>query len=168
MIPSLFQDFQTRKKIKKLEERVFELEKRLSKMQAINNLNLIRVKNNQFIPDQSITTMSPYIDLSAFKAHELTLNEDEQYYFIDVEESTYQRPVKLDNLLNIPLSNILNELEKLPSSTISLFIISKDGLKSIKACELLSSKGFYNCYNISGGYEKWPKSKLEGLGQTLD
>lgn len=168
MIPSLFQDFRNRKKIKLLEDRVFELEKKFKKMQAINNLNLIRVKNNHFVPDQSISSMSPYIDLSAFKAYELTLNDDEQFYFIDVEDIDYVRPVKLDNLINIPLEKISSELDKLPSATIPLFIISQNGIKSIQACELLSKNEYFNCYNISGGYEKWPKLKIEGLGQTLD
>ncbi len=156
------------RKLKNLEHKVFELEKQLIFFQSIINTNLIRIKNNQYISDQYILNMNPYIDISAYNAYELFLDENAQYWIIDVESKDYKRPVNLNSVIKIPLEDLEKSLDKIPSKTAPIYIISKDGIKSINACETLVKNHFYNCCNISGGYEKWPDIKVEGIGQRLE
>lgn len=151
-----------------LENRIDELEKKITTLTEINNLNLLRLKNGHFLNDKAIFESSLYIDITAFKAHEIYLSNDHQFNILDVEESSYERPVELTNAIKIPIGQLAQKLTDLPSRMIPLFVISKDGVKSIEACELLTQNSYYNCYNISGGYEKWPKNKVEGINQTLD
>ena len=167
MIFDIFGQRNTRNKIKALESRVFDLEKKLNHLKATFTMNLIRVKNNDLIGDKTIMELEPYIDISAFKAYEYCLDENKQYFIIDVERPDYERPVNFKNITFIPLTELEKNISKIPTRTSPLFVISEDGIKSIHACEILSKKEFYNCYNISGGYEKWPKPKVEGLDQEL-
>lgn len=155
-------------KIKTLEKKIDELEKKIEQTNEIQCINILRVKNGQYINDTAIFEHSPYIDITSFKAHEIYLSNDHQFYLLDVEEKDYKRPIALENLIKIEVKDLSNKFDLLPSKMIPLFIISKDGVKSIEACEILAQLGFFNCYNISGGYEKWPINKIEGLNQKLD
>lgn len=157
-----------RKKIAHLEEKVETLEKKLTESLSIINNNLIRIKNNYETNDQAIYHLTPYIDLSAFRAYELFQTENLPYTILDIESDDYERPVKLENIIKIPFADLENRLDQLPPATVPLFILSQNGVRSIDACHLLIKHGFHNCYNISGGYEKWPDPKIHGLGQTLD
>ena len=168
MFSNLFFNKTNRKKIKQLEKRVFELERKLNSAQLITNMNLLRLKNDYFVTDQVIASQSPYIDISAYKAYEIYLSDENQYFIIDVDDNEYVRPIELNNSVNIPLNELEKNLDKIPSKLVPLFIISQKGINSIHACEVLSKSGYYNCYNISGGYEKWPKMKVHGLNQKLD
>ena len=167
MLFDLFSNHRMSRKLKNLEQKVFELEKQLNFFQSIINTNLIRIKNNQYISDQFIINMSPYLDISAYNAYELFLDDNAQYVIIDVESENYKRPVNFNSVIKIPLEDLEKSLDKIPSRTEPIYIISKDGIKSINACETLVKNNYYNCCNISGGYEKWPDLKVDGIGQTL-
>jgi len=155
-------------KIKQLEQKILKLEQELVKDSAIINTNIIRLKNNYEVNDQAILEKSSYIDITAFKAHEIFQEDDSQFMILDICDSNFERPCQLPGVVNIPFDELSEKLKDIPSKTMPIYILSERGINSIHACEILSKKGFYNTYNVSGGYEKLPRPKIEGLGQTLD
>ena len=163
------------KKIKKLNQRIKLLEEKIMKLEqdnirenAIINTNIIRLKNNYEINDQAILEKSSYIDITAFKAHEIFQAEDSQFMILDICAADFERPSQLPGVVRIPFDELSTKYKDIPSKTMPIYVLSERGVNSIHACEILSRKGFYNTYNVSGGYEKLPTPKIEGLGQTID
>ena len=168
MLSDIFKIKGLLKKVKMLEEQVYFLENELKVTKLVTSANLIRLKNKYFINDKAISNFNPYIDISAFQAYEIYHSNEHEFLLVDVENEEYDRPVTLDNTLKIPLDDLDHKIHEITSKSIPLFIISKDGIKSIDACEMLTGYGHFNCYNISGGYEKWPAYKVHGLGQKIE
>ena len=155
-------------KLEKLEKRVLELEKLLEQEKSIINTNIIRLRNGYELNDQAILDGSKYMDITAYKAYEIFQLDEAQYTVLDIASQDFARPCKIPSLITIPYSELNSRIDDIPTKTIPILVISEDGVNSINACELLSQHGFYNTYNISGGYEKLPTPKIDGLGQTLD
>ena len=101
-------------KIKTLEKRIDELEKKIKEFNEIQKMNILRVKNGQYINDTAIFEHSPYIDITSFKAHEIYLSNDHQFNLLDVEEKDYKRPIALENLLKIDIKDLNNQIDQLP------------------------------------------------------
>ena len=98
-------------KIKTLEKKIDELEKKIEQTNEIQCINILRVKNGQYINDTAIFEHSPYIDITSFKAHEIYLSNDHQFYLLDVEEKDYKRPIALENLIKIEVKDLSNKFE---------------------------------------------------------
>lgn len=58
----------------------------------------------------------------------------------------------LDNAENIPMENILYNLEELPKDQI-FYLYCDDGELSISVISCLKSQGFHNFYHVAGGYQ---------------
>ena len=82
-------------------------------MNNIQNINILRVKNGQYINDTAIFEYARYIDITSFKAHEIYLSNDHQFNLLDVEEKDYKRPIALENLLKIDLKNLSDKIDQL-------------------------------------------------------
>ena len=55
----------------------------------------------------------------------------------------------------IPLEELNQRITDIESKKVPILVISEEGVRSIKACELLVRQGFYSVNNISGGYHYW-------------
>ena len=119
--------------------------------------NIVRLKNGEVILDEVIFSGRTYNDLTPDQAHEIYLNKDKDYILLDVANKDYRPEVKLIGRLEIPIIELANRVEDIPSKHTPILVISEDGVNSIRACEILSARGFVNVNNVSGGYKFWPK-----------
>jgi rhodanese-related sulfurtransferase len=120
------------------------------------------VKNGEEIDDSMILMGRPYNDISPQKAWSIYNNPNIDFIVIDVTTKSFDKKLRLEEALHIPLEELNVRFAEVPSKTTPILVISENGLRSIQACELLVKKGFFNINNISGGYEFWPgKSPIE-------
>lgn len=158
---NIFQQLQVfEQEIDKLENKVIELENKITEMIKLDRTHLIRVKNKEEISDEFIISGKKYQDLSPDKAWKAYQNMDYNFILIDVSSVDYQPMYRLPEAIKMPWEDFLMRSLEIQSRSVPIFIISEDGTKSILACEFLVKRGFYNCSNISGGYEHWKGFKL--------
>jgi rhodanese-related sulfurtransferase len=141
--------------IYRLESKVLELEQRLESMINIERNHLIRVKNHELLSDEFLASGRKYQDISPEKAWKMYNNINFDFILIDVSSKDYVPDGELAEAVRIPWEEFQERFIEIQSKTTPLLIISEDGAKSVLACEFLSSRGFYNCNNISGGYKHW-------------
>ena len=81
-------------------------------------------------------------------------------YFIDVRESDEREelPLKVSNVLNIPLSEFEHRLQEIPKDE-ELIIVCYSGARSSLAVKILLKAGFTKVSNLEGG--------LMGSGKKL-
>jgi len=139
-----------------IERNISKVDEKLDYSLALQRNHLIRVKNGEFIDDNMILMGLPYNDLNPQQAFEIYENADMDYIIVDVSRQEQFAPVKLDGTVKIPLEELDRRYAEIQSKTTPVLVISETGLRSIKACELLVKKGFFNVNNISGGYKFWP------------
>jgi rhodanese-related sulfurtransferase len=124
---------------------------------------LIRIKNHEEISDGFIAAGRRYNDLNPEKAWKAYCNPDFNFILIDVSDKDFRPETKIPEAIHLPWNKFQDSFYEVVNKTTPLFIISEDGLTSIKACEFLSRKGYFNCNNISGGYKYWKGSQLSGI-----
>lgn len=115
-------------------------------------------------------TITELIDYEAFcglsevenEADEITVQELHQMiksgnapFILDVREP-YEYAISNLNGLNIPLSNLENEIGQL-SQNETIIIHCKSGQRSLKALEFLKKEGFSKIKNLKGGILAWQK-----------
>jgi len=85
---------------------------------------------------------------------------------VDVRESYMNnfKMFKVDSVLYLPYSDLLNSYQQLPSDT-PLIIADSVGLKSRESVLFLRQAGFENVANMSGGIVDWER---DGLPLTTD
>ena len=159
-------DFSIFKKLDQLSLRLANIEKNLTRIDEKLDFNtmlhrnqLIQVKNQQEINDSAILYGQPYNDLSPQRAHSIFESKDKDFMVLDVSREDFQTPKKIPGAKHIPLEELGNRISELTCKLIPILVISEHGLRSIKACETLVTKGHFNVNNISGGYRLWPESK---------
>ncbi len=143
-------------RIVNLEKKLEQLNQKLDVSNGIIKNHVIRVKNNEKIPDEMILFSRPYNDYSPQKAFELYNDHCTNFQILDVSDENYKPIVKLDAVQKIPFVELEKRANELKNKTIPILVISENGIKSIEACKLLTKKGHYNINNISGGYAFWP------------
>ena len=150
-----------------LERRIIELEQQLTQMIRIERNHLLRIKNDEKVPDDFIENGRKYLDLTPEKAWKLYLNRDYDFIFLDVSEVSSKLHTKIPEAIHIPWSEFEENFIKIQNKTTPILIISEDGTTSILACEFLAKHGFYNCNNISGGHLHWRGSQFRDInGET--
>lgn len=158
---NIFQQLQVfEQEIERLETKVYDLENKLQEIISLNRTHLIRVKNREEISDEFIISGKTYQDLSPEKAWKLYQNVDYNFILVDVSSVDYNPPYRLPEAIKMPWEDFAARSLELQSRSMPIFIISEDGTKSVLACELMVKRGFYNCSNISGGYEYWKGFQL--------
>jgi rhodanese-related sulfurtransferase len=158
---NIFQQLQVfEQEIERLENKVIELEQKITEMIKLDRMHLIRVKNREEISDEFIISGKTYQDLSPDKAWKLYQNMDYNFILIDVSSVEYEPQFRLAEAIKMPWEDFPMRSLEIQSRSIPIFVISEDGTKSILACEFLVKRGFYNCSNISGGYQYWKGFKL--------
>lgn len=150
-------------KIGHLEHRILELEQQLKQMIQVDRNHLVRVKNNEELSDDFIVSGRKYSDLTPEKAWKLYNNLDFDFIFIDVSEGIEKTEKHIPDAHHIPWSSFPERFTEIPSRTTPILIISEDGTNSILACEFLAERGYFNCNNISGGFEHWKGFKFQAI-----
>lgn len=129
---------------------------------AIQRNHLIRVKNGDYIDDNSLLMGRPYNDLKPNQAYEIYQNPDLDFIILDVSAADYSGPT-LPNSVRLPLEEIPQRYPEIQSKVTPILIVSESGLRSILACEQLIKRGYFNLNNISGGHQHWPGHKKSEL-----
>jgi rhodanese-related sulfurtransferase len=101
----------------------------------------------------------PYNDLSPQQAYAIYCNDDADYMFLDVSGKDNPQSELIKHTIRIPLEELETRYCDIKTKTSPVMVISERGLRSIKACEFLVTKGFFNMNNVSGGIEFWPGIK---------
>ena len=78
---------------------------------------------------------------------------------LDVRQPTEYEEGHVPGAVLIPLGELGERLGELPTSE-AILVICKSGVRSLKACELLASRGF-DASNVSGGTMAWIDAGLE-------
>lgn len=150
-------------KIAKLESTIVSLQEQLNEMVQIQRSHLIRVKNNEFVSDDTIFYGLPYADLSPYRAYVTYSRKDFNFIFLDVSDSEFSPSLNFEDVLKIPLENLAESCDEFLNKKVPIMVISEDGTKSIKACEILAARGYYNISNVSGGYKFWPGARDKNI-----
>ena len=145
------------KKVEQIEDRIQELTNSVNDNFEVTRNHLVRIKNQQDISDSSILLGSPYNDLSPQQAFDIYKNHNIDFFLLDVSVSDCFYRIK--GAKNIPYAELEDRFTELPTGTFPILVISEDGINSIKACEFLVKKGYFNTSNISGGHKCWPGFK---------
>jgi rhodanese-related sulfurtransferase len=149
--------------IDRLENSLLALEQRMLRLHEIQRAQLIRVKNHEEISDEFILQNKGYQDLSPERAWKLYQNPDFNFILIDVSAADYRPPHQIPEAIRMPWEEFAHHSLTLQSRSTPIFVISEDGTKSVLACEFLVKRGFYNCNNVSGGYQHWKGGRLREI-----
>lgn len=142
-------------RLSNIEKNISRIDEKLEFSIALQRNHLIRVKNGENIDDNMILMGRPYNDLSPSDAFDIFNNVNMDFLVLDVSEAEYIGKA-IDGAIKIPLEELDRRYAEIQNKTTPIMIISEKGLRSIKACEMLVKKGFFNVNNISGGHEFWP------------
>lgn len=152
-----------------LERQMMRMQEEMDRNFAIQRQHLVRVKNNQELPDAFIQNGRPYHDLSPEKAWKLFQDPEFDFIFLDVSHEEFvPEGTRPRATLHIPLEQLEARWDEVPQQTTPLMIISEEGLRSILACEFLNSKNYFNCNNVSGGWKFWPGHRLHSVEKTQE
>lgn len=91
--------------------------------------------------------------LATVQASALMRAEEDQI-LIDVRTENEFAAGTIDGAINIPLDEIRNRLDQIPSDT-AVFIFCQQGLRGYLAQRILVQNGINKVYNLSGGYYLW-------------
>jgi len=156
------------KLLEKIDSRLSTIEKNINRLDekldfsiTLQRNHLIRVKNQQEIDDSMILYGRPYNDLSPQRAFQIYHNADIDFIVLDVSHEEYEKENRFPDAICIPLEELNERFREIISQTIPILVISEKGLRSIKACEILIKKGFFNLNNISGGHQFWPRQNIK-------
>ncbi|ABX42238.1 rhodanese-like domain-containing protein [Lachnoclostridium phytofermentans] len=84
------------------------------------------------------------------------LNKDKNIILIDVREKYEFQSGHIKGAKNIPLSVVDKTIETIAKDKNStLYVYCQSGARSARACQVLSTKGYTNVYNL-GGIMGWP------------
>lgn len=154
-------------RLSNIEKNIEKISEKLDFSIAIQRNHLIRIKHGEPLDDSMILMGKPYNDFTPQAAHEIFQNKDMDYILLDVTHKEYTPIKRLEGAIHIPLEELNQRYTELQNRTIPILIISEVGLRSIKACELLVRKGYFNVNNVSGGYKFWPGFKDQNLQQVI-
>lgn len=149
-------------RIARLEQMVMQQQVRFERDLAIQRQHMVRIKNGEKLSDQFLMQGHAYRDLDPQTAWDIFRSEDADFIFLDVSARDFQvaRP---GETLHIPLEELENRLSDFPNQSISIIVISEEGLRSVLACDFLVSRGFFNCNNVSGGWRHWRGHALKSV-----
>jgi rhodanese-related sulfurtransferase len=156
-----FNEFENQ--LKSLENMIFVLEQRMKNLIEIERNHLIRVKNKEEISDEFIMNGQKYMDLSPERAWNIYSQKDFDFIMIDVSSRDFCPTQRIPEAIHIPWEEFPKRFFEITNKSTPLLIISEDGVNSILACELMADQGYFNCNNISGGYQFWRGFQQSGI-----
>ena len=85
---------------------------------------------------------------------------DMDYLFtllVDLRDPEAYEAAHLIGALNIPLADLANSLDTIPTDIPIIALIDQDGQTSGQAAEALAAAGYENAYYLAGGLEEWAR-----------
>tara|TARA_R110000868_G_scaffold10025_2_gene49189 strand:+ start:3606 stop:4118 length:513 start_codon:yes stop_codon:yes gene_type:complete len=144
-----------------IEKNIERIDEKLDFSIQLQRNHLIRVKNGTMIDDNMILMGAPYNDLTPQEASQVISNPDMDYAILDITAKDFKpNGGTLEGALRIPYEDLGHRWAEIQSRTTPLLVICEDGLKSIRACELMVKKGYLNINNVSGGYRFLPRESI--------
>lgn len=85
------------------------------------------------------------------------LEKNNEIIILDVRERDEYIFESIQNSLNVPLSNLLFETEKIKVPTNATIVLTcKAGVRSVQAYKILTECGYtFDMYNLEGGLTAW-------------
>lgn len=150
------------KNFSKLQERISNNEKDISKLEQelnyqikLNRNYIFRLKNNHPISNEMIKLGYSYSEISADQFSEILKKGNKNYLILEVgKHSCFQ-----EKSIFIPLEEITEKSVRDLNHFTTIYVLSENGVSSVKACNKLVRLGFFNIIHISGGYESFPKDE---------
>ena len=130
--------------------KITELEDLLLIEQANEKLEVHQNLSNNDCEKLGFTNFSP---TEAFDFYNSSLKD---FIIIDVSEESFKSGVQLLNRKFIALERLEFNIHLLKNKALKCLIISETGDRSIQASRMLAKLGFYNVFNVAGGYAQWP------------
>jgi len=97
--------------------------------------------------------MYPSITVSELK----DILQSEAITILDVQEKEDFAKNHIEGAMNLPVGDFVTEAENLRKD-LTYYVISKAGVRTIRACDYLASLGF-DVVNIQGGMNAWENIK---------
>lgn len=95
------------------------------------------------------------------------MQSDNPPYVLDVRSQGEWQAAHIDNTHLLPLSDILDNIEKLPKDK-EIIIMCASGNRSSTAASLLNQRGIGHLTDLRGGIEGWQAEKLPVISQSSD
>ena len=92
--------------------------------------------------------------ISPNELHQLIQSESENLFLLDVREKWEFDIARLEQSINIPMSQIPSFLNELDEEQ-TIICICHHGIRSMHVCNYLMQAGFDNVINLTGGIDKW-------------
>jgi rhodanese-related sulfurtransferase len=143
-------------KFRALENMVHVLSQRIEELEKSEKIHMLRLKNHEQVSDDFVLSSCHYNDLSPEKAFEFYNNKDRNFILLDVTNEEFSPMADFPEVTHIPLEILDEKLNEITNKSVSILVISEEGVRSIIACEILYQYGYLNLNNISGGYRYWP------------
>lgn len=83
------------------------------------------------------------------------IDAKEKFRLIDVREPSEYRTAKIEGAELKPLGQISQWAAELSNKDEEIILHCHHGMRSDRACQYLSSLGFSNVKNLSGGIDEW-------------
>ncbi len=95
--------------------------------------------------------------------------EQSDALILDIRESDELDVVRFDTqqVINMPLSNIINTYSQLPKDK-PLIVACSTGARSVKIVNLLMVQGFIYAFNLDGGITQWYREGMPVLMQKQE
>ncbi|TLS38752.1 rhodanese-like domain-containing protein [Pseudalkalibacillus caeni] len=102
-----------------------------------------------------VLRMMPAKGVKNIRANELNnkMNQ-EKVTVIDVREPNEYKSGHIPNAVNVPLSKLKNQMNKVPKDK-PVHLICRSGGRSMQAARVLKQNGYDNLINVQGGMTAW-------------
>lgn len=80
--------------------------------------------------------------------------------YLDIRESAEFEKEHIADAINVPLSQLTDNLDKLKDKSKPVVLVCASGQRARNAAKTLSKQGFEEVYVLSGGLHAWREAKL--------
>ena len=84
------------------------------------------------------------------------------YTLLDVREPWEVQTCALDNIVNIPMGQIVSRIDELDRAQ-PVIVVCHHGVRSQRVAMFLDQSGFETVYNLRGGVDAWAKEIDSGF-----
>lgn len=111
-------------------------------------------------PKQQTFTLQGIYHIEPMSAADAVANENA--LLVDIREAEELEVIHFDDtieFLHMPMMTLVDRFEELPKDR-PLIIVCNDGVRSVKAANLLNYQGYSNAVNLDGGIVQWFRDGL--------
>ncbi|ADU28598.1 Rhodanese domain protein [Evansella cellulosilytica DSM 2522] len=93
-------------------------------------------------------------EISTKELEALLLEENDDYFFVDVREVHEYEEAHIEGMANVPLSRLESTYSSVPKDK-TVVIICRSGKRSLEAANILKGKGYDDLVHVKGGMLTW-------------